>query len=85
MLLDMHVSAIICAYGCYTRLLWIIPVCVSLRYRVIHSFSQDVDKHYACNLLITCLYTGYQQRLLKTMHCVLVCYISYPQLYCDCG
>lgn len=57
MLLDMHVSAIICAYGCYTRLLWIIPVCVSLRYRVIHSFPQDVDKHYACNLLITCLYT----------------------------
>lgn len=58
MLLDMHVSAIICAYGCYTRLLLIIPVCVSLRYMVIHSFPQDVDKHYACYLLITCLYTG---------------------------
>lgn len=58
MLLGMHVSAIICAYGCYTRLLWIIPVCVSLSYRVIHSFPQDVDKHYACILWITCLYTG---------------------------
>ena len=58
MLLDMHVFPIICAYGCYTRLLWIIPVCVSLRYSVIHSFPQGVDKHYACNLLITCFYTG---------------------------
>lgn len=58
MLLDMHVSAILCAYGCYTRLLWILPVCVSWCYSVIHIFPQGVDKHCACKLLITCLYTG---------------------------
>lgn len=42
----------------YTRILLIVPVCVSLDYRVIHSFQQDVDKHYACNVWITSLYTG---------------------------
>ena len=56
--LDVYVSATLCAYRCYTRLLWILPFCVSLRYSVIHSFPQGVDKHCACKLLITCLYTG---------------------------
>lgn len=42
----------------YTRILLIVPVCVSLDYRVIHSFQQGVDKHYACNVWITSLYTG---------------------------
>lgn len=42
----------------YTRILLIVPVCVSLDYRVIHSFKQGVDKHYACNVWITSLYTG---------------------------